>query len=170
MKCFHARYLSLFRFACALAFSHLPPNFTLRALPSSLISNFWPYYHIPFTTSIATSIMPWPSRPRLNCAVTATSCASLRLVFVATAPYRYSGVTHARRGGIAFRCLAQSLGSPGSVKPSFVFLFPSCLSCAGEKAVWASKHNAAGYKPYSVFTHREKVFIVTISSFAALFR
>src|SRR5712671_1752070 len=57
--------------------------------------------HIPFTTSIATSIMPWPSRPRLNCAVTATSCASLRLVFVATAPYRYSGVTHARRGGVS---------------------------------------------------------------------
>jgi len=39
-----------------------------------------------------------------------------------------------------------------------------------EMAVRASKYNAAGDKPYSVFTRREKVFIVTIASFAALFR
>jgi|SRR5712671_1531788 len=80
--------------------------------------------HIPFTTSIATSIMPWPSRPRLNCAVTATSCASLRLVFVATAPYRYSGVTHARRGGCRFPLPRSKsrLGQDGSTV-SFITVF-----------------------------------------------
>ena len=37
-------------------------------------------------------------------------------------------------------------------------------------AAGASQTNAVSDEPYSVFTHREKVVIVGIASFAALFR
>jgi len=39
-----------------------------------------------------------------------------------------------------------------------------------EMTVGTSQHDVAGDKPYSVFTHREKALIVSIASFAALFR
>jgi len=40
----------------------------------------------------------------------------------------------------------------------------------GEQSAGADKTNATSDEPYSAFTHGEKVVIVGIASFAALFR